>query len=287
MIKIRMRMTNGEKINKDLAPTSLRAVFRELKTANKSKKIKSLVIKFEEDVTPAYDRTEAKKKFNQCYTEIGVIGDPCHYCGQRANTFDHVPPLRYADLSKDPFLKVPCCSQCNMILGDSLTLDLEERKSYVAQVLKLKSLQSEIERTSAAARLDPILDEIAKELDPTYSPRQPETKKSSVPFEMIINRTIEASVVEHISETKPEPEIRIEPKLELKPDTRPDEAILLAKAIAAIEKFRMSGKVESSGISDLEALESAERQYKNFEGFGERFKERLVRGERLLREQFP
>lgn len=56
----------------------------------------------------------------------------CFYCGCIPNDWDHVPPVtRYHDYiaiyDKHPPLKVPCCSECNGLLHNTLQPDLYQR----------------------------------------------------------------------------------------------------------------------------------------------------------------
>ncbi len=58
----------------------------------------------------------------------------CFYCGEPASTLDHQPPKsRVSDyeslrLRHETYVKVPCCEECNALLGAALTVDLIERE---------------------------------------------------------------------------------------------------------------------------------------------------------------
>ena len=71
--------------------------------------------------------------------------DKCFYCGVRPDTLDHVPPLSWAyslgyqimvDKHNAPFIKVPCCSECNSLLNDKNIFSLDKRKEYIAETLE-------------------------------------------------------------------------------------------------------------------------------------------------------
>lgn len=57
----------------------------------------------------------------------------CFYCGDPADTMDHQPPIsringyRQLGLMHEFYVKVPCCRECNSLLGNTLTEDLIER----------------------------------------------------------------------------------------------------------------------------------------------------------------
>ena len=64
----------------------------------------------------------------------------CFYCGERADTLDHCPPISRADdylvfnLEEERWVLVDCCRECNGLLSDSLQETIVER----AELLKLK-----------------------------------------------------------------------------------------------------------------------------------------------------
>lgn len=82
---------------------------------------------------------------NHAYT-IKIIGDGnrwvCHYCGCPADTTDHIPPLtRYHDaLELGPFkpVRVPCCSECNILAGNELHISFVERAAYIKERLAVR-----------------------------------------------------------------------------------------------------------------------------------------------------
>lgn len=59
----------------------------------------------------------------------------CFYCGVRADTIDHVPPLsRISDNPDQERVKVPSCGECNKKLGSSLQANLLERMQHLRRV---------------------------------------------------------------------------------------------------------------------------------------------------------
>lgn len=83
------------------------------------------------------------------YRRFGGERDPngwlrCFYCGAPADTFDHQPPLsRVHDyealsLANEVYVKVPCCRECNTLLGASLNECLIGRERQVKKLLMHK-----------------------------------------------------------------------------------------------------------------------------------------------------
>ena len=74
----------------------------------------------------------------------GGLKGLCVYCGKRADSEDHIPPVSIAaDLQPeylaeiDPVL-VPACRHCNSILGASLEMKLVDRRDIIADYLSTK-----------------------------------------------------------------------------------------------------------------------------------------------------
>lgn len=73
--------------------------------------------------------------------ELGLSGF-CVYCGQVADSLDHVPPISLAiDLPLPDFLELnpsllPCCRHCNSIIGDSPSLNLSSRREIVEKYIE-------------------------------------------------------------------------------------------------------------------------------------------------------
>lgn len=65
----------------------------------------------------------------------------CFYCGIPADTQDHQPPIskfqEYRDLCLEHgfFVKVPCCRECNSLLGDTPTESLIDRDMLAKNLL--------------------------------------------------------------------------------------------------------------------------------------------------------
>lgn len=72
--------------------------------------------------------------------------ETCYYCGMSANAYDHVIPrsvLRMLDetdieIPKNRIKRVPCCHECNCLLGASYQETIAERKKYLKLRLKNK-----------------------------------------------------------------------------------------------------------------------------------------------------
>lgn len=68
---------------------------------------------------------------------IGKDNNECFYCGDRAETWDHQPPISRVDdyralnFEREIFIKVPCCKECNSLAGDTLTSSLIERDTLI------------------------------------------------------------------------------------------------------------------------------------------------------------
>lgn len=76
-------------------------------------------------------------------SERSEFGWPlCVYCGDPADTIDHVPPLtrvedyRALRRGKESYLMVKACRPCNSMLGDDLHADIFERIDSVKYRLK-------------------------------------------------------------------------------------------------------------------------------------------------------
>jgi hypothetical protein len=58
---------------------------------------------------------------------------PCYYCGQDATGYDHVIPYCVVGHNTD---LVPCCPECNSLLGSTVYDDALDKKLYIATRLK-------------------------------------------------------------------------------------------------------------------------------------------------------
>ncbi len=73
--------------------------------------------------------------------DLGLSGF-CVYCGQNADSLDHVPPISLAaDLPFLAFLELnpsllPCCRHCNSIIGNTSNLSLSSRREIVEKYLE-------------------------------------------------------------------------------------------------------------------------------------------------------
>tara|TARA_S200002703_G_scaffold30551_1_gene26510 strand:+ start:497 stop:895 length:399 start_codon:yes stop_codon:yes gene_type:complete len=78
-------------------------------------------------------RRRLEKVLNSTYKPLyGVEPFVCFYCGERAGTVDHVPPISVAPpITEMDRVKVPCCSNCNCRLGNSLQPSLKARAEHL------------------------------------------------------------------------------------------------------------------------------------------------------------
>lgn len=90
------------------------------------------------------DRKNRAKVFDHLYMEQGRMGDPCTYCGQPSDTYDHVPPLHLVERMSERekinniLKKFPACRECNSCLGGLILNTLKERRRRVKQYLRKK-----------------------------------------------------------------------------------------------------------------------------------------------------
>jgi hypothetical protein len=97
------------------------------------------------------DRRLREKAFGHYYKKHPFCDlDRCYYCGDYLSengVGDHVPPISWAfalgysymvENESAPFLIVPCCKDCNVILGNKKYFTLRQRKSYIAEYLRSK-----------------------------------------------------------------------------------------------------------------------------------------------------
>ena len=69
----------------------------------------------------------------------------CVYCGQPADSLDHVPPLSRVDdyralgLVREMYLLVPACRDCNALAGSTLQATFPERVEYVKDEITRKN----------------------------------------------------------------------------------------------------------------------------------------------------
>lgn len=63
--------------------------------------------------------------------------NPCHYCGQRADSKDHLEARTWTGHQTQGFRGpwVWSCMECNRILGDRRIPDVDERRCFVASKL--------------------------------------------------------------------------------------------------------------------------------------------------------
>ena len=87
-------------------------------------------------------RVFLNKTYDSRYKELE--NPCCVYCGDKQEVLDHVPPISFLESYGEtlliteynaPFVKVPCCYECNAFLGDSPLFNIKERKEYIHKKL--------------------------------------------------------------------------------------------------------------------------------------------------------
>ena len=107
------------------------------------------------------------RQFGWRYDAIGLVGDPCIYCGMPSNAYDHVPPLSVvasvpeSDQVHWKYKKYPACRECNSILGASALFTLAERRK--------KLLDKYLWRLRRLLRIPVWDDEDMEEIGPTLA----------------------------------------------------------------------------------------------------------------------
>jgi len=82
----------------------------------------------------------------ECHYKWLFKGGKCYYCGDLADTKDHVPPVSaaysfgadYFTEKKIPLLKVPACRSCNLLLGSLPYWTLGSRVKYLYERIQKK-----------------------------------------------------------------------------------------------------------------------------------------------------
>ena len=69
------------------------------------------------------------------YKSIEVDYAICTYCGSVATTVDHVPPRALRGLNVEHLL-LPCCLECNVLLGSFIGLNVKDRKRFLLKKYK-------------------------------------------------------------------------------------------------------------------------------------------------------
>ena len=73
----------------------------------------------------------------------------CSYCGEYANTYDHVIPVSYKHISRNLEVgnreAIPCCSECNSLLGNKFLHTVSLRATYLLK--KYRSRYSKVLKT--------------------------------------------------------------------------------------------------------------------------------------------
>jgi len=82
------------------------------------------------------------KRTNKTYKKYGYVEHTysCVYCGELADTLDHVPPVAIsANLDLEmKHMVVPACRECNSTLHDKFLLRLDDRAEHLLNRYKTK-----------------------------------------------------------------------------------------------------------------------------------------------------
>lgn len=96
--------------------------------------------------------------------------NPCYYCGMAADSVDHVVPRTIAERLPEVELvsdirtyTVPCCRECNCILGPKLYATLADKKHALKKILR--------KRYKKYLTLPDWTEEDMQELGPTLQPK--------------------------------------------------------------------------------------------------------------------
>ena len=81
----------------------------------------------------------ARYKAMETHYKVLWSGNKCYYCGDKAETFDHIPALSVTysrgidalNRHKVRCWKVRCCTECNSIAGDKPHLFPQTRAEYL------------------------------------------------------------------------------------------------------------------------------------------------------------
>ena len=92
-------------------------------------------------------RKQDVQQYGQLYKKLDFASPKerwsCFYCNEPMAGYDHQPPITqigYMLLCGDPFeaYLVPCCSECNSLLSDTVTLTLADRMRELKDRLRKK-----------------------------------------------------------------------------------------------------------------------------------------------------
>ncbi len=94
------------------------------------------------------NRKRAEGRHSHLYTNLNPphLGrfHECFYCGEIATCRDHIPPISRVDdyrslgMLHEVYVKVPCCSECNAALSDSLQETVVGRIEFCKDLLAKK-----------------------------------------------------------------------------------------------------------------------------------------------------
>ena len=79
-------------------------------------------------------KIEQRKIFDERYSIYP--GEECVYCGNKAEVYDHVPPLAIVGSTDCTHWKYPSCEECNLILNSYPKTNLNDRRACIIKRLK-------------------------------------------------------------------------------------------------------------------------------------------------------
>lgn len=82
---------------------------------------------------------ERQRRHREKQAQIKAYGEPCVYCGEIADSIDHVVPKSKGGLDI-PDNMVPCCSKCNNSKTNSTLVDFLNRKIFFNEHLDFDSI---------------------------------------------------------------------------------------------------------------------------------------------------
>lgn len=129
------------------------------------------------------ERKRLERVFGNLYTRFvpkGESGDFCYYCGDYADTLDHVPPLNSVEnmrmeewhKQKLPFVLIRACTSCNSKLGSKPIYSILERVANI-----IHKLEKEYEKVMDNKWSDTELKELGKNLKSIVSAYDVKTAK--------------------------------------------------------------------------------------------------------------
>lgn len=87
----------------------------------------------------------------------------CTYCGDYADSLDHVTPKTLkADKSKSKENVVPCCMNCNVLLNDVPIFTIPDRAAFLYEKIKRKYRKKLVFKNWPKDELDEVSEEMVR-----------------------------------------------------------------------------------------------------------------------------